>query len=73
MRGIWKASLCRIQANMSFFTVVDLRQFGVSLSNTSPQGSGNPLKEEVGRVYEAEGSEDTKETRPSKSTLSQFV
>ena len=35
---------------------------GMSSSNPSPQGSGNPVEEEVGG---ARGREDTKETKPS--------
>lgn len=40
---------------------------GMSLSNPSPEGLGSPV-ERTERVLEREGMEDTRDTRPFKST-----
>lgn len=39
---------------------------GMSPSNPSPQGPGKPSEEEAERLWEPEGMEDAKETRPSR-------
>lgn len=40
----------------------------MSASNPSCQSSGKPSKNKAERIGKAEGTEDTKKTRPSKTT-----
>jgi hypothetical protein len=42
-------------------------------SNPSPQGSGIPMEKDAESVQQPEGTEDTKETRSSKSTQPELI